>query len=253
MSTHVVLLLDPMAAAPDYWDAVLAHLGDVPVVHYRRTGATDLDDELPGVVSLLASTGAQRVIAVGASVGGLMARRLATVLALAGVVLVDSAMEDFPGDEPLPEQVIAALHDEVAHNEEGIAVELTHARLHEDRLRGSMAGVPLVVLARGTNDWPVEAQVGTSLAEAWRRGQERLCGLSDRSLLVIAQGSGHHVAQERPELVAAATRHMVAPGEVTAEDLLRTARSAQDIPLRVVGEEDRWAGTDSVPARSSKE
>ena len=50
----------------------------------------------------------------------------------------------------------------------------------------------------------------------------------------------------------AAIRHMVAP-ETMAEDLLRTARSAQDIPLRVVGEEDRWAGTDSVPARSSKE
>src|SRR5688500_18271086 len=94
-ATHV-MLLDSMAAPPGYWDLVCNLLDDdVEVVHYQRHGCADLDDELSSVLDVLARAGAERVIAVGASVGGLMARRLATVVPLAGVVLVDSASEDF--------------------------------------------------------------------------------------------------------------------------------------------------------------
>ena len=193
------------------------------VVRYQRHGCADLDDELPYVLDVLARAGAERVIAVGASVGGMMARRLATVVSVAGVVLVDSASEDFRVEGPLPHDVRAALRAEVVDNEEGIDLRSTHSRLREDRLRGTLAGVPLVVVARGEGRWPVPSDVAVQLDAAWRAAQEGLRDLSERAVLVVAARSGHHVAQDRPDLVAAAVRHLAAPGSVTTEQLARVA------------------------------
>jgi hypothetical protein len=106
-----------------------------------------------------------------------------------------------------------------------IALALTHASLRGDPLRATLSGIPLVVLARGTSDWPVAPAVATLLDHVWRRAQERLCGLSDRSLLVVAEGSGQHVALDRPDLVALPIRHVMTPERVTREDLLRTSRT----------------------------
>ena len=87
----------------------------------------------------------------------------------------------------------------------------------------SVAGVVLVVLARGQARWPVSRDVAVRLDAAWTAAQEGFRGLSERAVLVVAARSGHHVAQDRPDLVAAAIRCLAAPGSMTTEQLTHLA------------------------------
>ena len=198
-----VLLLGPMGETPDYWEGVLAHLSDVRTVVHRRGGRADLDDELSATWRTAESAGIRAPLVVGASLGGIVGRLLALDRPVPGLVLLDSAMEDFPGDLDLPEEVRRALRDELTENDEDIDVLAAHARLRDERRPGMYGERPVWVVARGRNDWPTDPDVATALQEGWTRGQRSLTELSNRVRFVQPEDSGHHIAVDRPDLVAA--------------------------------------------------
>ena len=71
----------------------------------------------------------------------------------------------------------------------------------EVRKLGSLGNMPLVVVARD----PTRAE---ERQPRWHKLQEDLAKLSTNSKLVIAEGSGHNVPGERPEVVVEAVRAM---------------------------------------------
>ncbi|MHB1134450.1 MAG: alpha/beta fold hydrolase [Chloroflexota bacterium] len=79
------------------------------------------------------------------------------------------------------------------------------------RSAGALAGVPLVVIARGQPDAPagLSAQVVERAEAAWRRLLEALAQQSEQGRLVVAERSGHGVMFDQPELIVATVRELV--------------------------------------------
>ncbi len=65
--------------------------------------------------------------------------------------------------------------------------------------------VPLSVLVRG--DWP--AGTREEFRRAWQERQLAQSGLSCRGELVVAEGAGHFIQRDRPDLVIAAIERVV--------------------------------------------
>ncbi|WP_432540660.1 alpha/beta fold hydrolase [Kineococcus sp. SYSU DK002] len=85
----------------------------------------------------------------------------------------------------------------------------------EDRVRGQFLGdLPVAVVARGrAQDYAaagIDAATGRRLEEVWQDGQRRLLGLSSRTRLSVATGSGHLVPREEPAAVLDAVRWVLA-------------------------------------------
>jgi pimeloyl-ACP methyl ester carboxylesterase len=198
-----VLFLGPMGETPDYWDRVLEHLPDVRTVVHRRGGSADLDVELSSTWRAAESAGIRSPLVVGASLGGIVGRLLALDRPVSALVLLDSAMEDFPGDLDLPGEVRRALMDELTENDEDIDVPAAHARLRVERRPGMYGELPVWVVARGRNDWPTDPDVAIALQEGWTHRQRSLTELSSRVRFAQPEDCGHHIAVDRPDLVAA--------------------------------------------------
>lgn len=76
---------------------------------------------------------------------------------------------------------------------------------------GSLGDLPLAVIRHGIPDLFASmppADAGKAEA-AWQELQEELAGLSNRSRLLVAEGSGHTIQLDQPELVANTIREMV--------------------------------------------
>ncbi|TKR26607.1 alpha/beta hydrolase [Cellulomonas hominis] len=76
----------------------------------------------------------------------------------------------------------------------------------EDAVRGQDLGdLPVRVVARGEpQDYAaagISARGGAELERIWQDGQRRMLGLSSRAALVVAEGSGHLVPRDRPDVV----------------------------------------------------
>lgn len=88
----------------------------------------------------------------------------------------------------------------------------------EDAVRGQRLGpLPVVVVARGlAQDYAaagLSPEVGAEIEDIWQDGQRQLLKLSTASRLVVAEGSGHMVMRDQPDVVVESVREVV--GEVT--------------------------------------
>jgi pimeloyl-ACP methyl ester carboxylesterase len=139
-------------------------------------------------------------ILVGHSLGGLYVQMFARKYPkeVSGVVLVDSSSADAPNELKTR-----------ARLEPGTAAYLEQQGIPESNRQVMDAGpfpdVPLTVIA-ATDHGPFFKEWEPTLM----RLQQGLAALSRQSVVVVAQGSGHDVQVDRPELVIDAVRQMAA-------------------------------------------
>ncbi|HVX66946.1 MAG TPA: hypothetical protein VHA11_10110, partial [Bryobacteraceae bacterium] len=86
-------------------------------------------------------------------------------------------------------------------------IESFRESLSQVRATGSLGDMPLVVLAQ---DPEVRDPQAKAYMDAWRPLQRDMARLSTRGSLVFAKGSGHQIHRDRPDLVIAAVRQVVA-------------------------------------------
>jgi pimeloyl-ACP methyl ester carboxylesterase len=191
-----------------------------------RTAARVTDD----LHRLLEKSGVQGpLVLAGHSLGGLFARHYAATYPteIAGMVLVDSTHEDQDkppaplrfvlkvvthsgvprlfvgfGDPALDamytsNRTLATIDDEFAAVEES-SNETRAAHF-------SFGSKPLVVLTAGSNDADPD----------WHRLQNELATRASNAKHIVATGSGHYIQDDRPELVIAAVREVVAATKIT--------------------------------------
>ena len=96
--------------------------------------------------------------------------------------------------------------------------------------------MPLVVLSHGRADAPAERPPGWPLAEEeriFRDLQEDLARLGPNGRQVVAEGVGHDIHQERPELVNEAIQTVVIAGRDVSTSATPVARPATLDPNRL--------------------
>ena len=84
--------------------------------------------------------------------------------------------------------------------------------MHEARASGPFAPMPLIVLSHGRSADPSERPPGWPIAEEeriWRETHAELARMVPAGRHVVAEGVGHDIHQERPELVNEAIRQVV--------------------------------------------
>jgi pimeloyl-ACP methyl ester carboxylesterase len=80
----------------------------------------------------------------------------------------------------------------------------------EIRKLGSLGSMPLVVISRDPNRKSIGDDVVSAQREQhWLKLQEQLVGLSSHATRVIAEGSGHSVPVQRPDVIVAAVRKLI--------------------------------------------
>ncbi len=84
---------------------------------------------------------------------------------------------------------------------------------------GSLGDMPLIVLSHDPGAQQPGYEQRRSFEDPWEQMQEELARLSTRGTRSIARGSGHHIHQERPDLVIGAIH-----------DVLAQCRTAQENP-----------------------
>jgi pimeloyl-ACP methyl ester carboxylesterase len=138
-------------------------------------------------------------ILVGHSLGGLYVQMFARLHPdiVAGMVLLDSSSADAPAGLKTLAQLVPGSADFL--EEEGVSDSNQQVRS-----AGPFPAIPLSVIA-ATDHGPNFRQYEPTLMHL----QEQLAGLSPMGTLVIAQGSGHDVAVDRPAVVVAAVRAIV--------------------------------------------
>jgi pimeloyl-ACP methyl ester carboxylesterase len=186
-----------------------------------RTAARVTDD----LHRLLEKAGVQGpLVLAGHSLGGLFARHYAALYPaeIAGIVLVDSTHED-QDKPPAPLRVVLKVltHSGVprllvgfgdrgldamymsnrtlaAIDDEFAAVEESSNQTRDAHF--SFGRKPLIVLTSGSNEEDPN----------WQRLQKELATRSSNGKRIVATGSGHYIQDDRPELVIAAVREVIA-------------------------------------------
>lgn len=179
------------------------------------------------------------LVLVGHSIGGLLARLYASTYPgdVAGMVLVDATPEAYlygPGAAdaradivdkiaqglkvakpavpvvPLPgvtdPNIIIAFLPEVMDTlkQEYQAIDLVPKERQKAGGYGSLGDMPLVVIRRDTATTPPSED-----DLQWNELQASLATLSTRSTLVVAEGSGHAIPYEKPQIVADAVKQVL--------------------------------------------
>ena len=155
-------------------------------------------------------------VLVGHSFGGMSVRIYASRYPtdVAGMVLVDSALEDlFVRWDAFvdPEAMKRKRERENAPNAEHINWEATCA---EVRAANWHTDVPLIVLSQGRpEDWskiaPEDRETVRRMGEARRELQEELARRSTKGKHIVAERSGHFIQDDQPDLVIDAIRQVV--------------------------------------------
>ncbi len=179
------------------------------------------------------------LVLVGHSIGGLLARMYVKTYPgdVAGMVLVDATPESYlyvPGAAearqgivakiaeglkvakpglpvvPLPgmtdPNIIIAFLPEVLDTlkQEYEAIDLVPKAMQGPNGYGTLGDMPLVVIRRGKKAIPATAD-----DQQWIELQTPLAALSSRSELVIAEGAGHVIPYEAPQVVADAVKRVL--------------------------------------------
>jgi pimeloyl-ACP methyl ester carboxylesterase len=163
-------------------------------------------DEVTAALHALLADAAIRppYILVGHSLGGLYVQRFASryPAEVSGVVLIDSSSPDAPSELKTR-----------ARLEPGTAAYLEEEGIAESNRQvlsgGPFPPVPLTVIA-ATDHGPYFKAWESTLMQL----QRQLATLSPRSTLVVAEGSGHDVHIDRPDIVIDAVRRMAKALEV---------------------------------------
>ena len=94
-------------------------------------------------------------------------------------------------------------------------IEGIHAEAREAGIT-SLGDIPLVVITHGVPPPPFPPELGINddemrrYEETWRELQGDLAALSSRGRVVVAEGAGHMIHHERPDVVVEAIREVVA-------------------------------------------
>jgi pimeloyl-ACP methyl ester carboxylesterase len=154
-------------------------------------------------------------VLVGHSLGGLYVQLFAYQHPdeVAGLVLVDPTPEEFPARLA---QMLASLGTPAPDRPPGLppTIEEIHIeQMRTARRAGTLRPMPLVVLSHGRADDPSARPPGWPLAEEERIFRElhtEIVRLVPNGRHVVAEGVGHDIHQERPELVTEAVLKVVA-------------------------------------------
>ena len=152
-------------------------------------------------------------VLVGHSLGGLYVQLYAYQHPdeVAGLVLVDPTHEEFSArladlrlelGTPIPPAPPEPNTD-----------DLSFTQMHEARASGPFPPMPLTVLSHGRTADPSERPAGWPIAEEeriWRELHTEIARMVPNGRHVIAEASGHDIAQEQPELVVDAIQAVVA-------------------------------------------
>jgi pimeloyl-ACP methyl ester carboxylesterase len=170
----------------------------VPMMN--KTSAVTADEVATDLEALLSAADIRPpYFLVGHSLGGLYVQMFALKYPkqVSGVVLVDSSSPDAPSELKT-----------LARLEPGTAAYLEEEGVAESNKQivngGSFPPVVLTVIA-ATDHGPFFREWEPTLM----RLQQQLATLSTRSTLIVAQGSGHDVQVDRPEIVVDAVRRMI--------------------------------------------
>ena len=231
-----VVLETGLGAESDEWAAVQRAIAPFArVCRYDRAGRGASDpaarprsaaDLVADLHTLLQGADlAPPYLLVGHSFGGLLVRLFAHRhrALVAGLVLVDAMHEDqfgifgptFPPPRPDEPAELAATREfwtrgwrDPRSTQEGLNLV---ASCEQARAIESLGDLPLHVLSAGTflNQPLVPEQIRPRLQGLWDGLQQRLAGLSARSMRSAISGCGHFLQREAPQQVAAAIAAML--------------------------------------------
>ncbi|WP_026929963.1 alpha/beta fold hydrolase [Glycomyces tenuis] len=220
-----VLLLhgggDDLTAMADFQEAISA---DSRACSYDRLGAGASDrpdgpqdyaavgETLNGVIDTIG--GGEPVVLVGHSMGGLIAGRYAPDHQdkVAGLVLLDATSPTAVGDmeERIPEDATGPSAELRAGTLAVFAGENHEQLVFTDGEVESAGDIPVRVIQHGVQ-YLAEAspEYGAGLEEDWTAGQNAWLALSSDSRLDTAEGSGHYIYVDAPDVALEAVQDVV--------------------------------------------
>jgi pimeloyl-ACP methyl ester carboxylesterase len=152
------------------------------------------------------------VVLAGHSIGGLLAARYAPEDPdrVRGLVLLDATSPTAIGDvtglvpstAPSPAADVRA--QMVAINNGDNPERL---RIDDGTVRPA-GDIPVEVIAHGRRDLAAVPQYGPDLERVWSEGQQKWLAVSEQSRLTVADGSGHYIYEDRPDLAVDAVRRI---------------------------------------------
>ena len=188
---------------------------DSPGSHSDPTPIRTAQEVADDLHALLAAAGEPGpYVLVGHSMGGLYVQLYAYQHPdeVAGLVLVDPTPEEFAARLDVLEAALFGTPPPGAALPP-TAEETSFAQMRAARAAGSLRPMPLVVLSHGRFPAPDERPPGWPIAEEeriFRELHEALARLVPNARHVVAEGSGHDIHQEQPEVVVEAIREVVA-------------------------------------------
>ncbi|MFE9243032.1 alpha/beta fold hydrolase [Nocardiopsis sp. NPDC006938] len=154
------------------------------------------------------------VVLVGHSLGGLIAARYAPDHQdrVSGLVLLDATSPTMIDDisDVIPESATGEGAEVRAQNMAIFEGENPEAIVIDSDPEVRSAGeVPVEVVQHGVPYLGEIAEYGDDLERVWSEGQEKWLALSDRSRLSTAEGSGHYIHVDEPDVAVDAVRRVV--------------------------------------------
>ena len=219
--TPAVVLISGLATDNHDWVEVEKQVSEfTQICSYDRFGLGESDhrdgtptsqtatDDLHALISASGISG--QVLLAGHSYGGLIAQLYAAKHPddTFGVVLVDSLHEENldRAGVILGEPTMTTFMRALSANPEGVDI-----RASLDQVQGlDLGDTPVTVLTAGDHDLPdiIDPGVGRQLISAWLYSQRELSKLSTTGVQFIAEGSGHCIQCDRPNVVVDAIREM---------------------------------------------
>ena len=219
--TPAVVLISGLATDNHDWVEVEKQVSEfTQICSYDRFGLGESDhrdgtptsqtatDDLHALISASGISG--QVLLAGHSYGGLIAQLYAAKHPddTFGVVLVDSLHEENldRAGVILGEPTMTTFMRALTANPEGVDIPASL-----DQVQGlDLGDTPVTVLTAGDHDLPdiIDPGVGRQLISAWLYSQRELSKLSTTGVQFIAEGSGHCIQCDRPNVVVDAIREM---------------------------------------------
>lgn len=146
--------------------------------------------------------------------GQLLPLRLMSLAANIGLLALNPAI--IPPSTQLPADTAATVQALVAASGTMIGAfqaEMAAVNMDTTPPPMSLGDIPLIVLRHGRGDLPVQGAVTAEVVQeyeaTWAQMQGELAALSPRGRVVVAEGSGHDIHLERPDLVIDAIAQVI--------------------------------------------